>query len=464
MKTKNIYGLVCMVLASFLPTSAFGETVESFDQDVEVRFLGNELIINGTDYDDTFVYGLSQDRNWIQISYRISRSSPNQTTSWKSLPPYPREGLVANGGLKKIRFFGGTGNDWFRPSPNGNHVDLAIDNRYFSNPEFPACELYGGKGNDYLIGSSHDDIIAGGPGIDVIFGGHGDDLLSGGINRDDIHGGDGYDVSCRDSADSNSASVERFYGDGTIDLFEFPFFTNEIYGDWDGNGVIDRGYFLQAINLFYLPNYALASANSTGAFVDFGLPGDWAIAGDWDGLGFDSPGVFRAGTFQLDVGLPGYQGLDSVETGILFGLPGDFPVIGDFHKEGRDRVAVYRGGQYHIDINSDGFPLPPARPDGLEFPGIQFGGLPGDLPIVGDWNSDGYADVGVYRTGTFATQNATWWLDDATRGWQNFSADSDFITFGLPLDKPVVWDFDGDGVDDLATASAEGKWTVRISP
>ena len=460
---KYISAAFCFAVGLVLVGCSSTQAAERvFDQTVSVKRIGNELVITGTDYDDTIFYGLSQDRNRIQMAYQVSQGqNPRDYAKWVQLPEFPIAGSVADGGIMKIRFFGGTGNDSFRPSLNGDHVSLKIDTRYTFHKEFPPCELYGGKGNDYFIGSSHDDILVGGDGVDNLWGGHGSDLIFGGINRDRIQGGAGYDISCRDYADFNHTGVEERIGDGFIDCFASNFHVNELYGDWDGNGVIDRGYFLQEIQTFFLPNYLLGNVTGTGSFVNFGLPGDWAIVGDWTGRGFDSPGVFRGGVFYLDVGYPGWQGNDSKELGIAFGLPGDFPVVGDFHNEGRDRVGVYRAGQYHLDTNEDGFPVGKA-PDVNEYPGSQFGGFPGDLPIVGDWNGDGDTDTGVFRTGNKATGLATWFFDDVNRGWQGSLAEQSTVRFGQPLERPVVWDFNGDRRDDWATASADGQWRVHL--
>ena len=457
MKFKDMTVKIAMgfaMVCALTTTAPAGET--TFDQTVSVRRIGNELIITGTDYDDTVYYGLSYDRNRIQISYQVSQgANPRDYARWVERLEFPIEGSVADGGIMKIRFFGGIGNDSFRPTPDGSRIDLQIDTKFFFHSEFPPCALYGDKGRDYLVGSSYDDIVVGGDGNDTLFGGYGSDLIFGGINRDDIHGGAGYDITCRDFADTDVPdAVEQFIGDGRTDCFASIAHVNEIYGDWDGNDVVDRGYFLQELHLFFIPNAPM------GAFVDFGLTGDWAIAGDWDGDGYDTPGVFRGGVFYLDVGLPGWQGIDPKELGIPFGLPGDFPVVGDFDRKGRDRVGVYRHGQYHVDVDGDGFPAAPATPNRLEFPGVQFGGFAGDLPIIGDWNGDGIDDSGIYRTGNRATGSAFWVLDDPERGWQG--AREQFEMFGLPLERPVVCDYNKDGRDDLVSVSKNGRWRVQL--
>jgi subtilisin family serine protease len=108
--------------------------------------------------------------------------------------------------------------------------------------------------------------------------------------------------------------------------------------------------------------------------IQFGLPGDIAIAGDWDGDGRDTVGVYRpnGGLFFLDVNRPGYSG----EGAFQFGLPGDLPVAGDWNGDGIDDVGVFRpsSGQFFLDAGPRGY--------NGEIP-FRFG-LDGDLPIAGE--------------------------------------------------------------------------------
>jgi Tol biopolymer transport system component len=72
----------------------------------------------------------------------------------------------------------------------GNDTLYADDTYYF----FDGDSLYGGPGNDRLIGGFGRDILNGGPGNDVISGGGSVDTITGGPGRDTINGGGGGDV------------------------------------------------------------------------------------------------------------------------------------------------------------------------------------------------------------------------------------------------------------------------------
>ena len=54
--------------------------------------------------------------------------------------------------------------------------------------------LYGGEGNDSLIGAGNADTLIGGNGADVLYGGAGNDLIKGNDGADLLYGGDGVDI------------------------------------------------------------------------------------------------------------------------------------------------------------------------------------------------------------------------------------------------------------------------------
>jgi Ca2+-binding RTX toxin-like protein len=84
---------------------------------------------------------------------------------------------VANTALMQV--FGQGGND-----------TIALDE---SNGALPAAQLFGGAGNDTLIGGSGGDFLFGQSGNDTLLGKGGNDLLFGGAGNDVLTGGDGDD-------------------------------------------------------------------------------------------------------------------------------------------------------------------------------------------------------------------------------------------------------------------------------
>jgi hypothetical protein len=142
------------------------------------------------------------------------------------------------------------------------------------------------------------------------------------------------------------------------------------------------------------------------------------------GGGPDTTGVFRPSNGLLflknknDTGFADYA--------LNYGLPGDYPVVGDWDGDGDVTIGIYRNGFFFLkNANILGFA-------DIVFPF----GSPGDQPIAGDWNGDGVDTIGVFRIGTFFLRNS------------NSEGPPD-ISFGLgnPGDVGIAGDWNGDGLD-----------------
>jgi hypothetical protein len=64
------------------------------------------------------------------------------------------------------------------------------------------------------------------------------------------------------------------------------------------------------------------------------------------------------------------------DVAINYGIPGDQPVIGDWDNDGIDTIGVYRSGQFLLRNSNT-----------IGFADIVFAlGNPGDHPIAGNWD------------------------------------------------------------------------------
>ena len=114
------------------------------------------------------------------------------------------------------------------------------------------------------------------------------------------------------------------------------------------------------------------------------------------------------------------------DVAINYGVPGDYPVVGDWDGNGTTTIGIYRNGSFYLrNSNTVGFA-------DIVFPF----GLPGDQPIAGDWDGDGDDTIGVFRNGIFFLRNSN-------------SAGNADISFGLgnPGDVGIAGDWDGNGTD-----------------
>ena len=142
--------------------------------------------------------------------------------------------------------------------------------------------------------------------------------------------------------------------------------------------------------------------------------------------GVDTTGVFRPSNGLLylkntnDTGIADYA--------LNYGLPGDYPVVGDWDGNGTVTIGIYRNGYFYLrNENTIGFAE-------VVFPF----GQPGDQPIAGDWDGDGVDTIGVFRPSIaqFLLRNSN------TEGPAEMS-----FYLGNPGDVGIAGDWNGDGMD-----------------
>jgi len=230
----------------------------------------------------------------------------------------------------------------------------------------------------------------------------------------------------------NSADFITFFaGSGmTPQATDIP-----VTGDWSGSGTSKIGLYRPSTGTWFL------DYNGNGIFdgptVDRqyqygGLPGDIPVVGDWNGTGFSKVGLFRAGSLFIlnSSGSGSFTGGTSDQvfgfgglTGCT-GLPGiystepagscDIPVTGDWNSSGTTKVGIVRAAPgtstpFLWILDNSGTQAFVAPGAGVTNPStiFAFGGIAGDLPIVGDWNNTGSTNVGVFRAGFL-------WVEDTS--------------------------------------------------
>ena len=156
--------------------TAVDNTVNAGDGDDRIRERdGGINVLNGEDGDDNIFGGTDRD--------------------------------TLNGGNDSDNLFGGGGND----NLDGG-TDLVRD------------VLFGGSGNDLLVGRGGNDALRGNTGEDTLFGGTGNDNLQGGNQNDELFGGNGVDVLDGGSGNdilNGGTGNDRLTGGGSNDLFIF---------------------------------------------------------------------------------------------------------------------------------------------------------------------------------------------------------------------------------------------------
>ncbi len=138
---------------------------------------------------------------------------------------------------------------------------------------------------------------------------------------------------------------------------------------------------------------------------------------------------------------------DQTGSSFYFGLPGDQPVLGDWDGDGVRTPGMFRP--------SNGFAYVRNQASTGVADNDFFFGEPGDIPLAGDWDGDGDDTLGVYRPreGKVYLSN-----DLRTR-----VANTEYF-FGMPGDRPFAGDFDGDGVDEVGLyRESDGFVYIRLT-
>jgi hypothetical protein len=110
--------------------------------------------------------------------------------------------------------------------------------------------------------------------------------------------------------------------------------------------------------------------------------------------------------------------------------------------DGISEIGVFRPatGQWFFDLDKNGSWNDCQANGGSDLCFDKFG-APTDIPVTGDWNGDGVAEIGTYR-------NGTWYLDNGNGLWDNpatsptpETADKVYVNFGTAADIPVtgIW-------------------------
>lgn len=156
----------------------------------------------------------------------------------------------------------------------------------------------------------------------------------------------------------------------------------------------------------------------------------------------DAPAGDRFGVFDTATGTWYLRYDDSVSGGewtyrFLFGLPGEVPLLGDWDCDGYDTPGMFRPSDGYVYLRND---IAIGSGD-VRF----FVGLRGDVPVVGDFNGDGCDTVSVYRP----SEGRMFVFDRIGSGDAGLGAADYSYYYGNPLDRPFAGDFDGDGIDTV---------------
>lgn len=158
------------------------------------------------------------------------------------------------------------------------------------------------------------------------------------------------------------------------------------------------------------------------------------LLADWNGDGVATPGVFAAGQWLITnaaIGRSTWEGFASL------GSDGDIPLTGNRDGDGKADIATFRDGIWNWRDST-------GKQETYQF------GERGDIPVVGDWNGDGIDEPGVVRGSTWIVPRPN------GEGTRTFS-------FGQAGDTPIAGDWDGDGKDGPGVVRGNQRWLLGKS-
>jgi ELWxxDGT repeat protein len=186
----------------------------------------------------------------------------------------------------------------------------------------------------------------------------------------------------------------------------------------------------------------LTDNNGDGVFDDgdasftYGYATDTVLVGDWTGRGFDSVAVVRptaSGVPSISFDTNGDRVFDAGDQVAHFGLNGDTFLVGDWNGDGRAKIGVERpapDGTLVVTLDENGDGVFDAGDSVLTF------GLTNDVVFVGDWDGSGNANqLGSVRAG-----------NDGVAVWTLQTRSGDLVYhFGYNTDTFVVGNWTNDG-------------------
>ncbi len=164
------------------------------------------------------------------------------------------------------------------------------------------------------------------------------------------------------------------------------------------------------------------------------IPVTAQLSADVNGDGRADIITFDPGTGNWTVALGTGTGFQAPTTWLAGFGANSAAVIGDWNSDGLNDIGVYNAGNWTFATSTGtGFVT------GI-VPGINFGT---GTPLSGDFNGDGWIDLALYQDGVWKVALA----NRTTAGWT--AAPSFNLTWGSSSFDPTTGDFNGDGITDI---------------
>ncbi len=233
-------------------------------------------------------------------------------------------------------------------------------------------------------------------------------------------------------------------------------------GDFNGDGKSDIAIFRTTNPSTWYVSISSGSSFGLTTWVPlpYGITTDKPLTGDFNGDNKEDILLFRPSTDEWFIRFTKEDGSafggSSSESYFTWGVDTNEEVlVGDFNADGKDDLVRYKAGQWNVLLSKGGYNW------GNTDWSYSWGNTTGDKPLVGDFNGDGIDDIAIFRT---SGTSAQWLVSKSTgQGFQNLSWS---YNWGNKTgDEPLIGDFDGTRFEEIMIhrTSSYPNWFVSLS-